>query len=133
MPAATKKTLKLIGALLGFISIVNMLLLGVHITNYLLLLALFSENYFLESNIVKVVAGASIVLMIIGLFLMLKDHSLSGGIASIVSAAIMVSVYTYYSIYFPILQEFNPVGYLLLLPAPLGGAIGILVSRLKER
>jgi len=45
----------------------------------------------------------------------------------------MVSVYTYYSIYFPILQEFNPVGYLLLLPAPLGGTIGILVSRLKER
>jgi hypothetical protein len=130
---AARKKLKLIVVILGVVGIVNILLLGIYVTDYLLLLALFSDSFFLESNIIKVVAGGSIALIIIGLFLVLKNHSLSGGISIIITTAIMVAVYAYYSLYFTILKDFNPSGYLLLLPAPISGAVAILISHLDQK
>lgn len=133
MSEAAKKNLKLIVVILGIISIVDILLLGIYVTDYLLLLAIFSDQFILELNIIKAVTSASIMLIVIGLFLVLKNHSLSGGVSSLVSTAIMVAVYAYYSLYFPILQDFNSFGYLLLLPAPICGTVGILISSLNGK
>jgi hypothetical protein len=125
------KTLKLVSILLGIISSINIILLGIYVINYCLTLAFLLGTFLIEANIVGFTTAISVALIFFGSYSIYKDHPLRGGICNIIAGAVTIGIYLYYTISIPILQRFGLLGYFLLLPAPISGIVGIIISKVK--
>ncbi|HKZ94493.1 MAG TPA: hypothetical protein VJ249_07950 [Candidatus Bathyarchaeia archaeon] len=123
-----RKILKLISILLGLISISDVVLLGVYIASFCLELA-FLSTFLAAAIAVIVMTITSTALILFGCVLTYRNHFVLGGICNIIAGTITVGIYLYFTIYLPILQRFEPLGYFLLLPAPLSGLISIITLR----
>jgi hypothetical protein len=130
---AKSKTLELISILLGFVSIVNMVLLGIYIVRYCLALAFLGEKFLMEANMVGFATAISVALILYGCYLVYKSHFLRGGICNLIAGIITVGMYLYYTLRFHLLQQLGLLGYFLLLPAPISGIIGIIISKEKMK
>lgn len=124
------KTLRLVSIFLGLLSIANNVLLGTYIVRYCLAFA-FLSRFQIEANIVEFATAISVVLILFGSYSIYKNHPLRGGFCNITAGIIVTGLYLYYTIYFPILQQFNPLGYFLPLPAIISGIIGAIISKEK--
>jgi len=125
------KNLKLISILLGLIGIANMILLGIYVVNYCLLLATLLSKFLLEANIIEFATTISIALILFGSYSIYKNHPLRGGICNLIAGTITIAIYLHYALNVPILQQFGLLGYFLLLPAPISGIIGVIISKMK--
>ena len=131
MSEAELKTLKTISILLGFISVINMVLLGIYIVRCCLALA-FLSGFQMEANIGGFVTAISVALMIYGCYSVYKSHFLRGGVCNLIAGIITIGIYLYYTLRFQFLQQLGLLGYFLLLPAPISGIIGIIISKEKN-
>ena len=126
------KTLKLVSILLGVLSAVNMVLLGIYIINYCLTLAVLLSRFLIEATYVGFATAISVALIIFGCYSIYKDHDLRGGLCNVIAGIITVGLYLYYTLDLSILQQFGLLGYFLLLPAPISGITGIIISKEKK-
>lgn len=131
MPGTKPKILKKVSILLGFISIINMTLLGIHIVNYCLAFSFLSQKLLTEAIIVGFTTTISVGLTSFGSYSIHKDHYLRGGLCNIIAGTITAGTYIHYTLDFPILQQFGLLGYILLVPAPMSGIIAIIISKAK--
>jgi hypothetical protein len=124
--------LKLIVNLLSLVALVDIVLLGVYIVNSCLALA-FLSRFEMEATLVGIATIVSVSLIMLGSYLIHKNHFVKGGISNITAGAITAGIYLYYVWSFPILlQQFSYTGYFLLLPAPISGLISIMTLREKK-
>lgn len=131
--AETKmKTLKLVSILLGIISSINIILLGIYVINHCLALAFLPGTFLIEANIVGFTTATSVALLLFGSYSIYKDHPLRGGLSNIIAGIITVGIYLYYTLSVPIFQQFGLLGYFLLLPAPISGIVGVIISKIKK-
>lgn len=126
------KTLKMVSIFLGFLSIVNMVLLAIHVINYCLALTFLLSRFLIEANIVGFTTAISVALLLFGSYSIYKDHPLRGGLSNIIAGIITIGIYLYYTLSIPILQQFGLLGYFLLLPAPISGIVGVIISKIKK-
>jgi len=125
------KTLKNISILLGFVSVVNVVLLGIYIIRFCLVFA-FLSRFQIAANIVGFTTAFSVSLISYGCYSVYKNHFLRGGVCNLIAGIITIGIYLYYTLGFHLLQQLGLLGYFLLLPAPISGIIGIIMSKEKN-
>lgn len=129
------KTLTLISAATGCVGIANIVILGIYITNRCLRLALFFPNFLTEATIAAILTFISAAMLLYGSYLIYKGQGNKGGTLNILAGTITIIIYAYYAVHweFPLLTQMGPTGYLLLIPAPISGILGILIFKAKKQ
>jgi len=129
------KTLTLISTATGCLGTANIVVLGVYIINRCLRLALLLPNFLTEAIITAFATSISAAMLLYGSYLIYKGQGNKGGIFNILAGAITIIIYAYFTVNweFPFLVQLGPTGYLLLIPAPISGILGILIFKAKKQ
>lgn len=128
------RILTLVSTATGCVGTANVIILGIYITDRCLLLASLLPNFLTEATIVAIATLVSAAMLLCGSYLIYRGQGIRGGTLNIVAGVITIIIYAYFTVNreFPLLMQLGPVGYLLLIPAPISGILGILISRLKD-
>lgn len=122
------KIFKLTIILLGLISIVISVVLGVYIVRCCLVLA-FLDRFLFEANIVAFATAISVASILYGCYSVYKGVFIRGGVCNLGAGVITTGMYLYYAPKLPFFQTLGVSGYSLLLPALTGGVLGVIISK----
>ncbi len=129
------RTLALVSAATGCVGIINVVVLGLYIIDRCLLLALLLPDFRTEAAIAAVATFLSATMLLFGSYLIYRGQGIRGGTLNIVAGVITTIIYAYFTVNweFPLLMQVGLTGFLLLIPAPTSGLLGILISETKKQ
>lgn len=112
----------------------NIIVLGIYITKVCLSLASILPIFLIEAAVGATATIAGALVLLFGSYFIYRGKGIKGGMLNIVAGGIMVFLYGYYTgrWKFPLLVQLGLPGLLLLVPAPISGILGILISKLER-
>ncbi|KPV63082.1 MAG: hypothetical protein AOA65_1476 [Candidatus Bathyarchaeota archaeon BA1] len=127
-----KNRLRLLCALLGLIGMACVLLIGSYIISFCWLVHGLGSQFLWMAVIVWILAFISTLSLGYGSYKMIKGFMLMGGLANTVAGVASFGIFYYFYFLFPLLNQFDPLGFLLFAPALISGILGLAVSRIAE-
>lgn len=128
----------LIGVLSGCLGAINSFITGFYIITTYFEIALYSrksaENLLYPAYTAVILTTALALILVYGSFLIWRGNTRKGGIINLLVGTILSLIYTYYTIFSqpPLLSWLGPIGFLLLIPAIMSGAVGIIIETPKN-
>lgn len=126
------KKVRIIAAILGFIGIVNTIILGVYIVLTYVIMSKFKTGFYaIQTYSALLLIGISAVLLIYGSYHQWRMHRRGYLINMFIGGTVAV-VYAYFILIVPVLNWLGMLGVALLIPAPLSGVLGALIKNFER-
>ncbi|MFQ5999705.1 MAG: hypothetical protein ACE5J6_02900 [Candidatus Bathyarchaeia archaeon] len=125
IPAKTRYALT--SAALGCLGLINVVLIGVHTTILYLRLAQLSSFFSTKAYIIGGVTIASSLTLLCGSYLVWKGRVRRGGVLNLAGGILTLVLFCYFTWVFPLLNQFEPIGYLLPTPALTSGFLALFI------
>jgi len=128
----------LISAFSGCLGAMNSFIIGFYIITTYFEIALYSrksaENLLYPVYTAAILTTASALILVYGSFLIWRGNTRKGGIINLIAGTILSLIYTYYTILSqpPLLSWLGSIGFFLLIPAIMSGAVSILIETGKN-
>ena len=128
----------LISLALGCLGLINTVLIGVHLSTLYFRLTKLNEFFLTKVYIISGVTVVSAFMLIFGSYLIWKGKGRRGGVLNLAAGIVTFVLFCYFVWVFPLLRQFEPVGYLLPIPALTSGILALFIpkrssSRSKKR
>jgi len=117
-----------ISVALGCLGLINIVLIGVHITILYLRLAQLSSFFSTKAYIMGGVTIASSLTLLCGSYLIWKGKGRRGGVLNLAGGFLTLVLFCYFTWVFPLLNQFEPMGYLLSTPALTSGFLALFIQ-----
>jgi hypothetical protein len=111
----------LISVALGFLGLINTVLIGVHVATLYLRLAELNGFFLTKTYVIGGVTVASAFILVFGNYLIWKGKGRRGGVLNLAAGVVTLVLFCYFAWVFPLLRQFEPAGYLLPVPALTSG------------
>lgn len=117
----------LISVVLGCLGLINAALIGVHVATLYLRLTPLNGFFLTKAYVISGVTVASAFMLIFGSYLVWKDKGRIGGVLNLAAGVVTLVLFCYFVWVFPLLRQFEPVGYLLPIPALTSGILALFI------
>jgi len=124
---STKTKCALISAALGCLGLINTVLIGVHVAMLYFRLTPLNGFFLTKVYVISGVTVALAFMLIFGSYSVWKDKSRRGGVLNLAAGVVTLVLFCYFAWIFPLLSQFEPVGYLLPIPALTSGILALFI------
>ena len=117
----------LISAALGCLGLTNTVLIGVHVATFYFRLTPLNGSFLMKAYVISGVTVASAFMLIFGSYLIWAGKGRRGGALNLAAGVVTLVLFCYFTWVFPLLNQFEPIGYLLSTPALTSGFLALFI------
>jgi len=114
---------------LGCLGLINTVLIGVHVTTLYFRLAPLNGFFLTKAYVTSGITVASAFMLIFGSYLIWKGKGRRGGTLNLAAGVVTLVLFCYFAWFFPLLRQFEPLGYLLPIPALTSGILALFIPK----